>query len=206
MASKNRNKTRSVHQESAPVTETPIESVSEESTNNATMVNDTKVISQTLEEDIKDTEVEKVTETSVAEKSTPSNELESYLINFIETTSVEAILTPEEIARAQFGLFNKIKSIFSSRDQEDFNKKFKAVLSFFNKSDDKELSLNFIFRHPYAWPGSKTEYDIFRRMIYLIVETANPKNRKKALEGISLEKVSEGLSQKEKEMLVNFYE
>jgi len=143
----------------------------------------------------------------VTEPGLEINNLKMNLERFLEETSMDKIHTPEFIARQQFSLFSTLKTIFNSKDQLDFNTKFNEVLKFFKDNVDKDnLSLKFIFRHPYAWPGSQNEYTFFRRLIYTIIETSDPKTRKKNITDINLETVATGLTEKQKNFLISFYE
>ena len=102
-------------------------------------------------------------------------------------------------------LFKAIKSCFAAASQEVFNAEFGTVLNFFNKNKDGIFNEKFIFRFPEYWPGSATEFVTFRRLVFVILETANVQTRKKKILDINLDMVTENLTETQKTRLVNFY-
>lgn len=135
----------------------------------------------------------------------PVYKVELELTGYAEAMDKKNTVVPEQGGKWQYSLFKAIKSCFAAKSQEDFNNEFNTILSFFNKNKDGIFNEKFIFRFPENWPGSPTEYTQNRRLVYLIIQTADAKARKKALEQINMEMVAEGMTEAQKQMLFNFY-
>lgn len=135
----------------------------------------------------------------------PVYKVELELIGYTEAMDKAKPMVPADGGKWQYSLFKAIKSIFLAKSQEDFNNEFNTVLSFFNKNKDGIFNEKFIFRFPENWPGSQAEYTQNRRLVYLIIQTADPKGRKKALDQINMEMVAEGMTEAQKNYLYNFY-
>lgn len=136
---------------------------------------------------------------------TPVHKIELELISYNEAMKRGKAIVPQEGGKWQYSLFNTIKSVFSAKTQEEFNAEFNTILNFFNKNKDGIFNEKFIFRFPQHWPGSDNEYSLARRLIYLIIQTADPSKRKKALDSINLESVTNGLTEDQKQKLFSFY-
>ena len=136
----------------------------------------------------------------------PVYKVELELTGYAEAMDKKNVMVPEVGGKWQLALFKAIKNVFNAPTQEAFNSEFNTVLSFFNKNKDGIFNEKFIFRFPENWPGSPNEYTQNRRLIYLIIQTADPKNRRKALDEINMEMVAEGLTEPQKQMLFNFYQ
>lgn len=136
----------------------------------------------------------------------PVYKVELELTGYAEAMDKAKPMVPADGGKWQYSLFKAIKSIFLAKSQEDFNNEFNTVLSFFNKNKDGVFNEKFIFRFPENWPGSQSEYTQNRRLVYLIIQTADPKGRKKALDQINMEMVAEGMTEAQKQMLFNFYQ
>jgi len=136
---------------------------------------------------------------------TPVYKVELDLTNYAEAMDKEKAINPEEGGRWQYSLYTTIKDILNAKDQEEFNKEWNTVLTFFNKNKDGIFNENFIYRFPEHWPGSATEYTTFRRIIHVILQTADVKNRKKTVESIKFDMVTEHLTEDQKNKLFAFY-
>jgi hypothetical protein len=135
----------------------------------------------------------------------PVYKVELELAGYAEAMDKKNVMVPEVGGKWQHSLFKAIKSVFAATSQETFNNEFNTILSFFNKNKDGVFNEKFIFRFPECWPGSPNEYTQNRRLVYLIIQTADPKARRKALDEINMELVAEGLPEAHKQMLFNFY-
>lgn len=114
-------------------------------------------------------------------------------------------IDPKKGGAHQFGLWQLIKNMLALEDQSAFNLAFNTVLMFANAHKEKLFSESYIYRFPEHWPGSEGEFTNFRRIIYLIINTANPATRNKQLQEINIEKTIEGFSEKEKNKLIVFF-
>lgn len=224
MSNKNRNQQQYFSTKTATPKSEDLQSISDEdlqqqqdqvtAETNIEQVNTTEV--KVVEEPIVKTKPAKVVE-SVTEQpkaSTTQNQkgfkpvykTELELTNYAEAMNKNNTIIPEQGGKWQYSLFNIIKSCFEAKTQEEFNREFATILNFFQKNKDGIFNEKFIFRFPENWPGSDVEYTQNRRIIYLIIQTADPKTRKKALEQINMELVSEGMPEAHKQMLFNFYQ
>lgn len=137
---------------------------------------------------------------------TPVYKVEFALNNYMEAMDVTKIINPNEGARWQYSLLTTIKDVLNAPSQEEFNKEWNTILNFFNKNSKvPALTENFIFRFPSEWVGSQSEYKIFQHLVYLIVNTHDPKTRKKNILDINLDVMTEGLTMEQKNKIINFY-
>lgn len=137
---------------------------------------------------------------------TPVYKVQLDLNNYAEAMDKKKSIVPEEGGKWQYSLFNTIKGVLNAKDQEEFNKEWNTALVFFHQNKDGIFNENFIFRFPAEWPGSQTEFTIFRRIVYVMLQTANAKTRKAALKDINLGMAVEGLTEAQRTKLLNFYE
>lgn len=143
--------------------------------------------------------------TQKTEGFTPVFKIELDLNNYAEAMDKTKAINPEEGGRWQYSLFNTIKSILNAADQETFNKEWTTLLNYFNKNKDGIFNENFIFRFPQNWPGSPQEFTMHRRIVYTLIQTANPKTRNKTIADINMAMVTEGMTQAQRNHLNAFY-
>ena len=171
-----------------------------------------KTVEETVIETVEVQEPEVVKETvseatpaTIQEGFTPVYKVELELSQYAEAMDKQKVVNPEEGGRWQYSLFTNIRSILNANTQEEFNKEWSTILNFFNKNKDGIFNERFIFRFPEYWPGSATEFVTFRRLVFVILETANVQTRKKKILDINLDMVTENLTETQKTRLVNFY-
>lgn len=111
----------------------------------------------------------------------------------------------KEVAKVQYGLFRIIRGLLATQDPEEFRKNWNTLLTFANKNRDKAFNEAQMFRGAEAWVTSDLEFTLFRRLCWLILQTADPKTRRENLRTISLNKAVEGLKQTEVNHILNFY-
>lgn len=146
----------------------------------------------------------KQAEVSMNKKSLPgvtSHPIQTELVAFAQALSVK---TPVD-GRWQFGLLELIRNTVNMADSAASERQWNAILSFFNKSKGSLMGESHILRPASNWPGSDIEFSLYRRMVYLICETADPATRRKAITSISLGKVTESLSEEARNRVVGFY-
>lgn len=137
---------------------------------------------------------------------TPVYKVQLDLTNYAEHMAKDKTISPEEGGKWQYSLFTMIRGILNAKDQEEFNREWNTLLTFFQQNKDGIFNENFIHRFPHQWPGSTSEFTLHRRLITVILETADPKNRRKALNTINMELVTDGMNQAQRTRLLNFYE
>lgn len=136
---------------------------------------------------------------------TPVFKVELELNNYAEAMDRKKAINPEVGGKWQFSLYQFIKTLLNSPNQEEFNKEWTTLLNFFAKNKDGIFNEQYLFRFPEHWPGSPVEYATFRRVLFTIIETTDPKTRRKAVTTLDLTKVTEGLTEAQKQRLFNFY-
>lgn len=137
---------------------------------------------------------------------TPVLKVQLDLTNYAEAMDKKKSIVPQEGGKWQYSLFTTLKDVLNAKDQAAFNSEWNTALMFFHKEKDGIFNENFLFRFPAEWPGSATEFTLFRRLVYMMIQTANPKTRKAELGVVNLELVVEGLNQNQRTKLLNFYE
>lgn len=179
-------------------------SVSEQSVEHVEENKETQVVHK-VSTPSPDKKVSHQSSTQKPEGFTPVFKIELDLNNYAEAMDKTKAINPEEGGRWQYSLFNTIKSILNAPDQETFNKEWNTVLNYFNKNKDGIFNENFIFRFPQNWPGSPQEFTMHRRIVYTLIQTANPKTRNKTIAEINMSMVTEGMTEKQRNHLNAFY-
>ena len=179
-------------------------SVSEQSVEHVEENKETQVVHK-VSTPSPDKKVSHQSSTQKPEGFTPVFKIELDLNNYAEAMDKTKAINPEEGGRWQYNLFNTIKSILNTADQETFNKEWTTLLNYFNKNKDGIFNENFIFRFPQNWPGSPQEFTMHRRIVYTLIQTANPKTRNKTIAEINMSMVTEGMTEKQRNHLNAFY-
>lgn len=193
-----------------PVAVSTEEVIQEEATSEE-MVQETTVeetVTETVEvqeSEVAEEPVSGATPVTTQEGFTPVYKVELELSQYAEAMSKQKVINLEEGGRWQYSLFTNIRAVLNVSTQEKFNKEWSTILNFFNKNKDGIFNERFIFRFPEYWPGSAIEFVTFRRLVFVILETANAQTRKKKIADINLELVTENLTEAQKTRLVNFY-
>lgn len=133
------------------------------------------------------------------------HKVEFELNNFAEAMDPKKSITKEVAGQWHMTLFLLIKRVLSTEEQVDFNTEWGTLLGFVNKNRDGVYSEKWIFRHTDAWTGSGLEFNQYRRLIMLILNTADPKTRKAAMSEINFELLVEGLKPVQVNRLGSFY-
>lgn len=145
----------------------------------------------------------KPTPTPTPAKVSTVSDLEKKLNAYVE--GMVANKDPKEVAKVQYGLFRIIRGLLATQDPEEFRKNWNGLLSFAHKNRDRAFNEAQMFRGAEAWVTSDLEFTLFRRLSWLILQTADPKTRRENLRTISLNKAVEGLKQAEVNHILNFY-
>ena len=143
--------------------------------------------------------------TKSKERFTPVYKVELDLIGYAEAMDTKNAIVPEEGGRWQYSLFTSIKSVLNTADQVQFNKEWNTVLNFFHKNKHGVFNERNLFRFAEHWTGSASEYTTARRILYTLIQTADPQTRRAALASIKLDLVTEGLTEAQRVKLLNFY-
>ena len=115
-----------------------------------------------------------------------------------------SLKTPVE-GRWQYGLFELIKGIINTADSEVSERNWNAMLGFFFKSKGGLMTEMHILRPSANWPGSDTEFSLFRRLVWLICETSDPATRRKNTRNMNFNKLTEHMTEQARNRLIGFY-
>lgn len=142
-----------------------------------------------------------------AGKTSPHNSLkiEQQLVSYIENMRPKAALEPVVGGQWQASLFGLLKTVLNNTNQEDFRHEWNTVLNVARQHREAVFHENYILRFPQHWNMSDSEATLFRRLIAVILETAEPKNRGNFGSNVRMDMVVEGLNETQKNNLLNFY-
>lgn len=105
----------------------------------------------------------------------------------------------------QYSLMGLLRSVLETSTEENFGRQWTSVLSFFHQARDTALTTSFILRPGDNWPGSDQEFSLYRRLVWLIEQTADANTRARQARGLNLDRVVQGLSQEAAARLQGFY-
>ena len=105
----------------------------------------------------------------------------------------------------QYSLMSLLRGVLETSTEENFASQWSAVLSFFHQARDSALNTSFILRPGDNWPGSDQEFSLYRRLVWVIEQTADVNTRARQARGLNLDRVVEGLSQEASARLQGFY-
>lgn len=107
--------------------------------------------------------------------------------------------------RWQYTFLNFLKGVLGVNDQEVFEREWNAILGFFNKNRGGLFDVGHILRFGDNWPGSESEFSLYRRLVWTCAETASPMTRRTSGVKLNLVRAGEGLSDTAVNRLVSFY-
>lgn len=129
------------------------------------------------------------------------HQLETYADNMAVGKPVD----PKAGGLQQYTLYKLIKNILDTENQSEFTSKWNTLINFVNANKTKVFSENYAYRFPEQWPGSDSEYTNFRRVMAVIIATSDNTTRQAALQTLNMEKALEGLTEKQKNKIIIFY-
>ena len=115
------------------------------------------------------------------------------------------VLTGEEGASWQRSLYQLIRGVLREKDQEVFNNKMNTILRHFHLDAKGAFAENRIFRFAAEWQGSSEEFTVFRRLVTVFIQTANPQTRGAALRDLVMDIALNTLSEEERNRIFSFY-
>lgn len=151
------------------------------------------------------TQVKQTTNTAPKQQVQDDQAILFELNNYLNTVKPGALVTKEEGGKWNYTIYGLLMGILNSADQVSFNLKWNTVLRFYNKN--KDILTGYVtVRYPNQWPGSSSEFVNYRRIIFLVTETADPQKRKDALKTIHLDTLFSGMTQAQSAKLIAFYQ
>lgn len=184
-----------------------VQTSSEEQVQESTEVESTPVVQvkETPKPEVK-TSAKEQSKPQPKESFTPVFKVEIDLISYSEVMDPKNSISSEEGAKWQYNLFSVIRRTFNVSTQEEFNKEWTTILNFFNKHKDGIFNERYMFRFLENWPGSPSEYIAFRDMVFLLIQTADPKVRKSYLRDKTTDHYANVLTEQQKNTLLAYYE
>ena len=135
----------------------------------------------------------------------PVYKIEANLIGYSEAMAIGKPITPEEGGKWQYSLYKTILGVLNNQNAEEFKAEMQTLLQYFFQNKDNIFNEKFIYRFPAQWPGSQTEFNLYRRVVFVLIQTANPKTRAKEAGKLNLEKAAEGMTEDQKNKFINFF-
>jgi len=168
-------------------------------------VTQSPVVQETPKPEVKQTQAKEVVKPQPKESFTPVFKVEIDLIAYSEALDKSKIVSSEEGAKWQYSLFTTLKRTLNNPSQEEFNKEWTTILNFFHKNKDGIFNEYRMFLHLENWPGSPNEYIAFRSLVFLLIQTADPKVRKTYLRDKTTEQYGNFLTEHQKNTLLAYY-
>lgn len=107
--------------------------------------------------------------------------------------------------RWQYTLFNLMKSVLETQDNSEFHQQWSALLNFYHAAKGTAFSDMYILRFSDEWPGSDSEFSLFRRLVHVVSQTSEPQTRRKSAVMINFSRATEGLGEDAGNRLIGFY-
>lgn len=107
--------------------------------------------------------------------------------------------------RWQYTLLELLRGVIEKEQPEGFGRVWSAVLMFFHRSKGTLFSELHILRMGDNWPGSENDFTVYRRLIHVITETANPETRQEAAMRINMAMATTYLSETGRNRLISYY-
>lgn len=107
--------------------------------------------------------------------------------------------------RWQYTLLELLRGVIEKEQPEGFDRVWGAVLMFFHRSKSTLFSELHILRMGDNWPGSENDFTVYRRLIHVITETANPETRQEAAKRINMAMATTHLSETGRNRLISYY-
>lgn len=124
-----------------------------------------------------------------------------------ELTALVRDINPKQPVqpRWQYTLFNMMKSILETQDNAEFHQQWSALLNFYHAAKGSAFSDMYILRFSDEWPGSDSEFSMFRRLVHIVSQTSDPQTRRKSATMINFSRATEGLGEDAGNRLIGFY-
>lgn len=107
--------------------------------------------------------------------------------------------------RWQHTLLELLRGVIEKEQPEGFERVWGAVLMFFHRTKGTLFSELHILRMGDNWPGSENDFTVYRRLIHVITETANPETRQEAAKRINMAMATTYLSETGRNRLISYY-
>lgn len=124
---------------------------------------------------------------------------------YAETMDPSKAITEEAGGRAQYALYRVIRDTLATPDYAAFKASWSTLLGCMLQMKDTVFNENVVYRHAGSFTGGEMDFAIYRRVIWVMLQTMDPQKRRNALVNVNMDKAMEGLTAVERENLINFY-
>lgn len=134
-----------------------------------------------------------------------ADKIAQQLGDYMYTMNPKKAMDPVLGGQWQKTLFILLRGILANQDQTTFRQEWTTVLNVFNENKEGVFHENYIFRFPQHWNLSTSEVTLFRRLVTVIIQTADPEERTGYSSKARLDLVTEGMTEVAKNNFLNYY-
>lgn len=131
--------------------------------------------------------------------------LEMELVSYHEAMLPKKPIVPETGGIWQASLYATLTRVLDVADPESFKEQWRAILGYFHKYRGELFNSENMYRFASTWRGSPRDFKTYRQLVFLLIETADPKTRQANVRSIVLDRITIGLKPQGVVNLLNFY-
>ena len=146
---------------------------------------------------------EEVKRTKNLEVSPPMNDVIVFLEQY--RTKLLSLKDDKEVAKLQVSFFKKIMFVLSKESFEEARTGLNTILKCIHQHRNDGLNELNLFRGAAHWEESPEDYSVFRRLLWVFLETCNPQTRKSASVNVNLTALEKNLTITQYSNLISFY-
>lgn len=144
-----------------------------------------------------------VNQTKNLQAPPPMNDLVVFLDQY--RAKLVDLKDDKEVAKLQVSFFKKIAAILSKESFEEARVGLNTILKYIHQNRDNGLNELNLFRGAAHWEESPHDYSVFRRLLWVFLETCDPQTRKKSSANVNLTSLEKHLSLTQYGNLISFY-
>ena len=144
-----------------------------------------------------------VKQTKNLEAPPPMNDVIVFLDQY--RTKLLSLKDEKEVAKLQVSFFNKIMSVLSKESFEEARTGLNTILKYIHQHRNAGLNELNLFRGAAYWEESPEDYSVFRRLLWIFLETCNPQTRKSGSVNVNLTALEKNLTITQYSNLISFY-
>ncbi len=146
---------------------------------------------------------EEVKLTKNLEVSPPMNDVIVFLEQY--RTKLLSLKDDKEVAKLQVSFFKKIMFVLSKESFEEARTGLNTILKYIHQHRNDGLNELNLFRGAAHWEESPEDYSVFRRLLWVFLETCNPQTRKSGSVNVNLTALEKNLTITQYSNLISFY-
>lgn len=144
-----------------------------------------------------------VNQTKNLQAPPPMNDLIVFLDQY--RTKLVDLKDDKEVAKLQVSFFKKIMSVLSKESFEEARTGLNTILKYIYQHRSAGLNELNLFRGAAHWEESPEDYSVFRRLLWVFLETCNPQTRKSVGANVNLTALEKNLTITQYSNLISFY-